>query len=120
LNEKKPGGGRSVIEATMARVKSSLGVSPDRDWLEGYYQYCNRIAALDITTGAGTPARLLFVYFCGDRSGPGRTCPSDALGWSSSLADQAHHVGLPAEHRLASRIHHLFLAVDPSGGSSVR
>ena len=37
-------GGRPLIARSLAAVKSTLGVPEDRDWLNGYYQYCNRIA----------------------------------------------------------------------------
>ena len=45
----------------------ALGVSADRDWLKGYYQYANRIAALHFLTQHKVPAHLLLIYFLGDR-----------------------------------------------------
>lgn len=107
----KPEGGRSQIERALEATKSALGVAPDRNWLDGYYQYCNRLAVLNILTKAGIPARLLFIYFTGDTSGPRRTCPASAEGWNPALAPMKAHVGLPSQHMLADRIHELFLDV---------
>lgn len=109
----KETGGRPLITRTMAETKADLGVHVDRDWMSGYYQVCNRIAALNYLRKKGVGARLLFIYFTGDRSGPRRTCPMTATDWDAALAAQDRHVGLPAEHPLSGRIHKMFLDVIP-------
>lgn len=106
-------GGRSQIERAFAEVKTSLGVRESADWLNGYYQYCNRVASLWFLRSRGIGAHLLFVYFTGDRF-PVRhsfVCPVDQDGWMDALAEQDKHVGLPAAHPLAPYIHKLFLPV---------
>ncbi|WP_439580751.1 hypothetical protein [Elioraea sp.] len=114
-------GGRPRIARTMERTKQALGVAPDRDWLTGYYQYCNRIAALNFLRSHGVAARLLFIYFTGDQRDRGPTCPRDRTGWMGALRAQAEHVGLPAGHPLSDRIHELFLqVVKPAAGSGKR
>jgi hypothetical protein len=77
--------------------------------MNGYYQFCNRIAALELMDRAGTKARLLYVYFYGDDGDSRRTCPSSARDWEGALRDRDDHVGLPLDHRLADRIHHAFV-----------
>ncbi|MEC5383832.1 hypothetical protein VSX64_24215, partial [Aurantimonas sp. C2-6-R+9] len=109
----KKEGGRSLIESTLSMSKQKLGVDADRDWLNGFYQYCNRVAVLSFLQDQGIPARLLFVYFTGDRSGPGRTCPQDVEGWAPVLRAQTEHVGLPVVHPLKDRIHRTFVPVVP-------
>lgn len=109
-----PQGGRPLIERTLNRTKEALGVAPERDWLNGHYQFCNRIAALHFLMEHGHPARLLFLYFTGDRHGPGRTCPANADEWVGALAAQAAHVGLPEHHPLQDRVHKLMLDVTGS------
>ena len=104
-----PHGGRPLIEAFFARTRQRLGVAADRDWLSGYYQLCNRLAVLDLLNGHGAPAHLLNIYFVGDRSGAGRSCPQDADCWEPALRAMEEHVGLPPAHRLAARVHKLFL-----------
>ena len=55
-------GGRSVIERTLNRVKSELGVHRHHSWLGTYYQYANRLAVLSfLNNRAKMPARLLHV-----------------------------------------------------------
>lgn len=80
------------------------------DWLRGHYQHANRIAALHFLVSHGVAARLLYVYFSGDRT-PNRSCPADASGWEAALAGERAHLGLPFEHPLRARVHALHLPV---------
>ena len=93
------------------QTKTHLGVSKDRDWLRGYYQLCNRIAVLSFLLQHDIPARLLYIYFLGDKGDSGRTCPQDESGWQEALRSQDAHVGLPIDHKLAPRMHKLFLPI---------
>lgn len=114
---KAKGRGREMIEAAFELTKEALGVHPTRDWMNGSYQYTNRIAALHFLNihcdalGCRVPARLLFLYFVGDLTGRGRNCPQDEAGWLPSLHLQAQHIGLPEMHPLVDRIHRRFLPV---------
>jgi hypothetical protein len=107
----KEKGGLNQIKSALQQVQAALAVDQRHDWLSGYYQYCNRLAVLHFLRSQNVAARLLFVYFTGDTSGPRRTCPSNASGWKKALERLDAHVGLPAAHPLADRIHRLFLPV---------
>lgn len=107
-------GGRPLIKRTLAATKERLGVSPDKDWLDGYYQYANRIAVLKLLNECGVSACLLNIYFTGDSGDAQRTCPADDAGWRESLALLKTHIGLPVGHALESRMHELFLPVCPT------
>ena len=104
----KPHGGRDQIRRALDQTKSALQVQSSCDWMNGYYQFCNRVAVLHFLQSHGVPAHLLVVYFTGD-SGPARECPLDESGWQAAIAAQDAHVGLPEEHALSGRIHRLFL-----------
>jgi hypothetical protein len=104
-------GGRPRIEAFLARTKQRLRVAAERDWLCGYYQFCNRLAVLDLLNDHGSPAHLLNIYFVGDRGSPTRTCPRDVAAWDSALRAMEQHVGLPSGHPLASLVHKLVLPI---------
>ena len=107
-----PAGGLDTIRAAFETTKKALGVAPDRDWLSGYYQFCNRVAVLHFLNSHDVLARLLFIYFTGDEFPGGSVdCPTCEDGWRLALAKQAEHVGLPDGHALSSRIHKLFLPV---------
>lgn len=97
------------IRAAFDATKAALGVRAEADWMRPYYQYCNRVAALHFLASHGVAARLLFIYFCGDRGDARRTCPADSVGWEESLRDQSLHVGIPAGSFL--KIQTLFLPV---------
>lgn len=110
----KEGPARSNIESTLEATKDRLDVAEGHDWMNGYYQFCNRLAVLNILQEAGVPARLLFIYFTGDDFGrPGTFCPQSEAEWQPALDAQTRHVGLAEEHLLANRIHKLFLPVCP-------
>jgi hypothetical protein len=114
----KPAGGRGQIETALAAVKSALGVDVSRDWLRGHYQLANRVAALHFLGRHGVAARLLYVYFSGDRT-PNRTCPADATGWSAALAAERVHLGIPPEAPLQARLHALHLPIVLGAGRYV-
>lgn len=101
----------ALISNAFDQTKTYLGASKDRDWLRGYYQYCNRIAVLFFLLQHDVPAQLLYIYFMGDTGDSNRTCPQYETGWQDALQCQDDHVGLPTEHRLSARIHKLFLPI---------
>lgn len=107
----KRNGGLGQIEQAFDQTKHELGVPEGHDWLHGHYQFCNRVAALYFLNRRGVPARLLNIYFLGDRGDQRRTCPYDEKGWQQALRVQEEHVGLPAGHMLETRMHKLFLPV---------
>jgi hypothetical protein len=106
-------GGRGKIRSLLLATKQALGAPPERDWMDKYYQFCNRVAALHFLVDNSEPAHLLFIYFVGDKEGDGRICPQTEDEWKGALADQDSHVGLPESHPLSRRIHKLFLHVCP-------
>ena len=101
---------RKKISAAFDRVKADLGVDRDRDWLDGYYQFCLQVAVLWFLQHHGITARLMYVYFTGDRN-PGFTCPQVSGEWEQPIAEMRRHVGLPENHQLSDRIHYLIVPV---------
>jgi hypothetical protein len=108
-----------TIRQTLSRTKAALGVPEAFDWMRGYYQFCNRLAALNVMNDAGSAARMLFIYSfgdVGDHQSDGvdtrrRVCPASIAGWADALAKQDQHVGLPADHPLKDRLHRRFIDV---------
>ena len=100
------------IDGVFGVVKKDLRVPEEADWMQPYYQYCNRIAALHILSMYGTPAHLLFIYFTGDWQGASeRKCPKTQAGWNRALEKLDRHIMLPRDHPLSGRVHKLFLEV---------
>jgi hypothetical protein len=115
LCQAKPEGGLRLIEAALAKTKAALNADSHADWLNGYYQFANRLTVLHALTDGGEPARLLLIYFTGDgrptskRPGNIAHYPRDETEWADALATQERHLGLSASHPLAKRVHKLFL-----------
>jgi hypothetical protein len=104
------GKGRLQIETSLGQVKASLGVVSPADWLGDHYQHANRIGVLWFLMQHCISARLLCVYFTGDRNGK-MNCPANVAAWKPILDAQDAALGLPQSHPLASRIHKVFLPV---------
>jgi len=83
---------RAQIAAALDRTRAALGAAPDADWLNGYYQYANRLAHLHfLRAECGLPAYLLCVYFVGDAQMRG---PANEAEWAAPLAAVRQHLGL--------------------------
>ena len=105
---------QATKQAAFDETKAALGVPLERDWMQPYYQYCNRLAALHFLRENGIDAHLLLIYFVGDMQRGGQDIPVAEEGWATALADQDQHVGLQQGHPFEQWIHKIFLPV--SGG----
>jgi hypothetical protein len=103
-------GGKPLIVKALDEAKREFGVSRDKDWLQPYYQYCNRLAALHFLIKHGIGARLIFIYFLGDNR-RNATCPKKEEEWNVELEKMYAHIGPLKNSALTNRIHHLFLSV---------
>lgn len=111
------GGGRDRIIRAFRQVQDDLGIEVGPDaWLSPYYQFCNRLAFLHFLTTHGVPARLVFVYFLGDRFPRTRptSCPGAEAGWSEALGQMARHTGWGPDNPLTGKVHRVFLQVCPA------
>ncbi|MBP1777162.1 MAG: hypothetical protein H6Q86_3172 [candidate division NC10 bacterium] len=110
----KAEGGRKQIEKVLNQTKKVLGVHVHFTWLGSYYQYANRLAVLYFLAEKARPpvdARLVFIYFCGDRFPDGRPCPASRPEWQPLIEARRLTLGLPGRHPLSDRIHEVFLEV---------
>jgi len=111
------GSSRARIARLLEEAKAAYGVAPDRDWLEPYYQACNRLALLAYLHRCGVPAHLLFIYFTGEETFPkGRSvvCPKSEVEWRQALVPMHDHVGWDASAPLAAYVHQMCLPMYPS------
>jgi hypothetical protein len=106
------GKGRTLIESAMSKVKRHLSVHRDFQWLGTYYQYANRLACLYfLNVLRKVPARLVLVYFTGDKFPDARQCPSSDAEWRELIRACHLTLGLSEEHALRDRVHELFVPV---------
>jgi hypothetical protein len=112
-------GGRPMIRNAFVSTLLNMGRT-DEDarsgadaWLEGYYQYANRLATLYFLLSAGKPTHLVFLYFCGDAHPKGQfDCPSTPQEWQPTIAKVKTHLGLRGDSDLEKRVHDVFVQVD--------
>lgn len=82
---------RQIISRSVNAVKLALDVKPGSDWLNGYYQYANRLAHLSFLQQNGVDAWLVFLYVTGDLEMKG---PVSAAEWSPFIQRAHAHLGL--------------------------
>jgi len=113
--DKESGGLAKIRNALCETIKATDATKSVEDWLDGYYQYANRLAFLHFLMRHDVPARLLFVYFCGDSfPPPPRNCPRTREDWEDPvLCKMYQHLGLSGGSELEARTHSLFLSVCP-------
>lgn len=81
----------AMIEKAINDTKSILTVADGKGWLNGFYQYANRLAHLYFLREiCGVDAKLVFVYFCGDST----HIPTSIDEWELALANQKRSMGL--------------------------
>lgn len=100
------------IAAALDAAKANVGAPASANWLQGYYQYANRLATLHFLVKHKVPARLVFIYFLGDRH-TGKRCPRSQSSWHKMISKVARHLGLTGTSSLEKRVHKCFLPVRP-------
>jgi hypothetical protein len=88
----------AVIERSLAATKTAIGTGADADWLNGFYQYANRVAHLQFLRDHMVPAVLVFVYFTNDREMGG---PRSREEWEAGLLAVHRHLGFNADSNSA-------------------
>lgn len=79
---------RKQLDAT----KRWAGAEESADWMNGFYQYANRLAHLRFLREQGIEAHLVFLYFCGDSEMP--AFPRTQADWEDPLHIAYEHLGL--------------------------
>jgi hypothetical protein len=115
----KENGGRPAIRGAFTSTLLSMGYSVEEaapiaeKWLTGCYQHANRLATLYFLLREKVPARLVFLYFCGDMHPQGKwDCPKSPDEWRPSLDKVKNHLGLRGDSNLETRVHDVFVDVD--------
>ena len=84
------------IRKAFDETRAFLKVHSKTDWSECFYQYANRLAHLYFLRELNeVDAALVFVYFVGDTTVPGRD-PVSQEGWQTAIGLATHHLGIRA------------------------
>ena len=103
-------GGLPMIRSAFEVTKQNMAIDLSKDWLSPFYQYANRLATLDFLLRHNVSARLVFIYFLGDKH-QGKTCPATVEEWMPALRESAAHLGLSGASDIEARTHSVFLRV---------
>jgi len=85
-----------LIEKSLAEAKAYCQADTDADWLNGYYQYANRLAHLYLLRELNNiPAWLVFVCFVNDEEMSG---PKSIVEWQGAIAEIHRHLGVTRDN----------------------
>jgi len=102
-----------MIASAMELTAGSLGVTDTEAWMNGYYQFANRLVFLDFLLRHSVKAGLVYIYFCGDRRADRVFCPLSEKDWRPAIARQYTRMGLNGTNRgIMAGVHDVFLHVD--------
>lgn len=90
----------------MDPAKRVLGAGEDADWLDGYYQYSNRLSHLAFLRERGVDAWMVFLCFVGDAEMHGSCSEAE---WLPHIKAAREHLGLSQD---VPGCVNLFAAVD--------
>ena len=107
---------RSLVKIRQALddTKKSLSVRHPVDWTQCFYQYANRLAHLYLLKELNKidAAALVFIYFVGDTTVPGRK-PVSREGWEAAIDLAHHHLGVrPNAPWMRQNVFDAFIDVD--------
>jgi len=104
---------REKIGRAFAETQEAMGIAANSErWLaSSYYQFCNRLAVLHFLLQHDVPARLVFMYFCGEDVTRGQPCCGDEHEWIATLGKMHEAVGLDSACNYHDRIHEVFLPI---------
>jgi hypothetical protein len=108
------------ISSRLGRLRRELGVHRFFDWTSVYYQHTNRLAALAFLLKQGVDARLVGVYFYGDRFPDDTPCPASKEDWEGLIEARRLTLGLPKQHALSRFEAEVFLPAIAQLGSDRR
>lgn len=109
---------KQKIQAALEKTIRNVGNSSAQveKWLEPYYQYANRLATINFLLNEcnpKVPARLLFIYFYGDKR-ENYDCPQNREEWLPSINNIYSHLEINKEANTYTNIHNFFLPTHPS------
>jgi hypothetical protein len=101
------------IERALEETRSFLRVRNGVDWTRCFYQYANRLAHVYLLQELNmVDAALVFVYFEGDTTIPGRK-PVSREGWEAASDLALHHLGVrPNSAWMREHVFDVFIEVD--------
>lgn len=95
---KAKGKGLEIIEASLMKVRSDLGIEQSGVWTREYYQMANRVfTCWYLNKIRGIPTIHVNLYFVGDQRPDSYVCPRAIRDWKDAVSDAHEYLGLSDE-----------------------
>ena len=99
---------KTKINNSVIRTKQFLNITSGKNWLDGFYQYANRLCHLYFLRElCGVNAYLIFVYFCNDTT----HIPTSIEQWHGAIELQKYLMAL-GRHQLQQYIVEIFVNIE--------
>ncbi len=100
--------GIAKIQHALDQTREAMGISVSWSDTE-YYQFCNRLAALNFLMSHNVSARLVHVYFLGNVM-PSKPCFGTEADWRPVIDEMHQATGFGPNCKYYDRIHEVFLS----------
>ena len=106
---------KKIVDAMNSAKKSFNAENTSVDnWLAPYYQFCNRLTMLQFLNENQVKARLLFIYFYGDKDKEHiKKYPQSAKEWESELERMYQWTGIDKKSCIWKRVHIIPISTNP-------
>lgn len=104
-----------LIDKAFSYTKNWLGITSKNDWKKTYYQMANRLAMIHFLIYHDMPAKLVNIYFCGDKHQDlkkSSICPANKDEWKGALDAQYKYLGLTEAMRDKAGMVDLYIDVE--------
>jgi hypothetical protein len=104
----------TTIKTALSEMQKAFDLNSSYDLTKEYYQYANRLGVLYFLIKHNVPAKILFIYFIGDKNPKKEArCPKSIEEWKKPLEEQSRWIGLEAARKKSLGVHELYLNVVP-------
>ena len=98
------------IRSSLKETQQYMGINPEYDWTNKYYQYTNRLAHLYFFSVVNEiPTKLVFVDFVGASEVNG---PKFIEEWQAATTVAESILGITKNHKLRKNLTHIYIDIN--------
>ena len=100
---------KEKISKALEKTAEDFGMKINTNWISKYYQLANRIYILDLLKRHNINAKLINIYFVGDKPDRNRITPQCESDWGKAITDMKKLLGISSQTQMEIGIYDLFL-----------
>ena len=100
---------KEKISTALEKTAENFGIQINTNWISKYYQLANRIYILNLLKRYNVKAKLINIYFLGDKPDKNRITPQCESDWGKAITDMKNLLGIMSNTQMEIGIYDLFL-----------